>query len=241
MRPSCAAGRWCLPATASRRSTSESRSAKQGTVWDIVRGGPGAGVLLPVVLSEGVNKGRLSLERAVEVTSTSAARIFGLHPRKGAIQVGADADLTIVDLGLAKTVTRETFGTWSDYTLYSGVTLTGWPVVTMVRGRIVSGTGSSWRRLVTAASCRGTPSDAQGNPRVPPPEGHIETLDCLYAEREREARMVSPLVHSRIFDRGRIARLERSIPRARRHERVRIALRTTIAGHRVARTPRGEP
>ncbi len=58
-------------------------SAKQGTVWDIVRGGPGAGVLLPVVLSEGVNKGRLSLERAVEVTSTNAARIFGLHPRKG--------------------------------------------------------------------------------------------------------------------------------------------------------------
>jgi dihydropyrimidinase len=112
-------------------------SAKQGTVWDIVRGGPGAGVLLPVVLSEGVNKGRLSLERAVEVTSTSAARIFGLHPRKGAIQVGADADLTIVDLGLARTVTRETFGTWSDYSLYSGVTLTGWPVATMVRGRIV--------------------------------------------------------------------------------------------------------
>ncbi len=57
-------------------------SAKQGTVWDIVRGGPGAGVLLPLVLSEGVNKGRLTLERAVEVTSTNAARIFGMYPRK---------------------------------------------------------------------------------------------------------------------------------------------------------------
>ncbi len=41
-----------------------------------------------------------------------------------------------MDLRLAKTVTRETFGTWSDYSLYSGVTLTGWPVMTMVRGRL---------------------------------------------------------------------------------------------------------
>lgn len=112
-------------------------SAKQGTVWDVVRGGPGAGVLLPVVLSEGVNKGRLSLERAVEVTSTNAARIFGLYPRKGTIQVGADADLTIVDLRLEKTVSREIFGTWSDYNLYSGVTLKGWPVMTMLRGRLI--------------------------------------------------------------------------------------------------------
>jgi dihydropyrimidinase len=112
-------------------------AAKQGTVWDIVRGGPGAGVLLPFVLSEGVGKGRLSLERAVEVTSTSAARIFGLYPRKGAIQVGADADLVLVDLGLEKTVTRELYGTWSDYNLYTGVKLRGWPVVTMLRGRVV--------------------------------------------------------------------------------------------------------
>lgn len=68
----------------------------------------------------------------VEVTSTSAARIFGLYPRKGAIQVGADADL-----GLEKTVTRELYGTWSDYNLYTGVKLRGWPVVTMLRGRVV--------------------------------------------------------------------------------------------------------
>ena len=113
-------------------------AAKQGTVWDIVRGGPGAGVLLPLILSEGVNKGRLSLERAVEVTSTNAAHIFGLHPRKGTIQVDADADLALVDLGLEKTVSQELFGTWSDYTLYTGIRLKGWPVITMVRGRVVA-------------------------------------------------------------------------------------------------------
>ncbi len=142
---------------------------------DIVRGGPGAGVLLPVVLSEGVNKGRLSLERAVEVTSTSAARIFGLLPRKGAIQVGADADLTIVDLGLAKTVTRETFGTWSDYSLYSGVTLTGWPVATMVRGRIVMRDGvvvapPGHGRFVARRATRKAIADhwAAGNPSGEP-------------------------------------------------------------------------
>ena len=112
-------------------------SVKQGTVWDIVRGGPGAATLLPLVLSEGVNKGRLTLERAVEVTSTNAARIFGLYPKKGAIQVGSDADLTLVDLRLAKTVTRELFDTWSDYNLYTGVQLTGWPTMTILRGRII--------------------------------------------------------------------------------------------------------
>ena len=110
---------------------------KQGGVWDITRGGPGAGVVLPLILSEGVSKGRLSLERAVEVTSTNGARIFGLYPRKGTIRVGSDADLVIVDLDLEKQVSSELLQTWSDYNLYSGVTLKGWPVMTMVRGQVV--------------------------------------------------------------------------------------------------------
>jgi dihydropyrimidinase len=114
---------------------------KQGSVWDIVRGGPGAGLLLPLILSEGVNKGRLSLQRAAQVTSTNAARIFGLYPRKGTIQVGSDADLTLVDLDLEKKVTVDLFETWSDYTLYTGVNLRGWPVVTMLRGRVVARDG----------------------------------------------------------------------------------------------------
>jgi len=113
-------------------------ASKAGSIWEIVRGGPGAGLLLPLILSEGVNKGRLSLERAVEVTSTNAARIFGLYPKKGTIQVGSDADLAIVDLNLERTVSPELFRTWSDYSLYTGVRLKGWPVITMVRGRIVA-------------------------------------------------------------------------------------------------------
>jgi dihydropyrimidinase len=116
--------------------------AKQGSVWDIVRGGPGAGLTLPAVLGEGVNRGRLTLQRAVQVTATNAARIFGLYPRKGAIQVGSDADLALVDLNLEKTVSRDLFGTWSDYSLYPGLRLKGWPVITLVRGRVVARDGA---------------------------------------------------------------------------------------------------
>ena len=114
---------------------------KQGDIWDIVRGGPGTGVLLPLILSEGVHKDRLSLQRAVQVTATNAARIFGLYPRKGTIQVGSDADLAIVDLEVKKTVSRELFETWSDYTLYEGIRLKGWPVITIVRGQVVARDG----------------------------------------------------------------------------------------------------
>jgi len=98
-------------------------------------------VLLPLILSEGVHKGRLSLQRAVQVTATNAARIFGLYPRKGTIQVGSDADLALVDLEMKQTVSRELFETWSDYTLYEGIPLKGWPVITIVRGRVVARDG----------------------------------------------------------------------------------------------------
>jgi dihydropyrimidinase len=96
---------------------------------------------LPLILSEGVHKGRLSLQRAVQVTATNAARIFGLYPRKGTIQVGSDADLALVDLEMEKTVSRELFETWSDYTLYEGIRLKGWPVITILRGRVVAQDG----------------------------------------------------------------------------------------------------
>ena len=120
-------------------NASTTLAAKEnGTIWEIARGGPGSGTMLPLILSEGVNKGRLTLERAAEVTSTTAARIFGLYPQKGTIQVGSDADLAIVDLGLTKTVDHELMQTWSDYSLYAGEEFTGWPVLTMLRGEVIA-------------------------------------------------------------------------------------------------------
>jgi dihydropyrimidinase len=138
-----------------------SAERKKGSVWDIARGGPGTGILLPMILSEGVNQGRLSLERAVEVTSTNAARIFGLYPKKGSLHVGADADLTIVDLNLKKAVGSEFSGV-SDYNLYTDVEFTGWPILTMVRGEVVARDG---RIEVEAGFGRSVPRRAV--PRVP--------------------------------------------------------------------------
>ncbi len=93
--------------------------------------------LLPMLFSEGVSKGRISVHRFIEVTSTNAARLFGLFPRKGTIAVGSDADLTIWDPGLTRTVSAGTMETQADYSPYEGWEVTGWPVMTISRGEIV--------------------------------------------------------------------------------------------------------
>lgn len=114
---------------------------KQGTIWDAARGIPGIGTIIPIVLSEGVNKGRLTLERAVEVTSYNAAKKFNMYPRKGTIDIGSDADLLVVDMNLEKTVTPKLMQHYSDYNIYEGMKLKGWPTVTMVRGTVVQRDG----------------------------------------------------------------------------------------------------
>jgi dihydropyrimidinase len=114
----------------------------KGDLWTALSGFPGMGTMLPVLLSEGVNKDRITLERLVEVTSYSTARIFDMYPSKGTIMTGSDADLTIIDLEMQKTVTPDILQSSSDYTIYDGWKLTGWPVATMVRGTIVMNDGS---------------------------------------------------------------------------------------------------
>lgn len=93
--------------------------------------------LLPMLFSEGVSKNRISIHRFIEVTSTNAARLFGLFPQKGTIAVGSDADLTIWDPGLSRTVDASTMETEADYSPYEGWEVTGWPVVTISRGDVV--------------------------------------------------------------------------------------------------------
>ncbi|MFW5919122.1 MAG: dihydroorotase, partial [Halanaeroarchaeum sp.] len=84
-------------------------------VRDSLPGFPSTAVMLPLILDEGVNEGRISLERAVEITSTNTAKAFDLYPKKGAIRVGADADLLVVDLEETKTVTPELLKGAPDY------------------------------------------------------------------------------------------------------------------------------
>jgi dihydropyrimidinase len=109
----------------------------KGDLWSALAGFPGMATMLPVLLSHGVNEDRISIDKVAEVTSYNAARIFGMYPKKGTIQLGSDADLTIVDLDLEKTVTPELLQSYSDYTIYDGWKLRGWPIMTIVRGKII--------------------------------------------------------------------------------------------------------
>jgi dihydropyrimidinase len=113
----------------------------KGDLWTALSGFPGMGTMLPVLLSEGVNKDRITLERLVEVTSYSTAKIFDMYPSKGTIVNGSDADLAIIDLDMQKSVTPDLLMSSSDYTIYDGWKLTGWPVTTIVRGMIVMNDG----------------------------------------------------------------------------------------------------
>ncbi|MDW0122249.1 MAG: amidohydrolase family protein [Nitrososphaeraceae archaeon] len=109
----------------------------KGDIWSALSGFPGIATMLPVLLSQGVNEDRIGIERVAEVTSYNTARIFGIYPKKGTIEPGSDADLTIVDLDLEKTVTPDLLQSYSDYTIYDGWKLRGWPVMTIVRGKMI--------------------------------------------------------------------------------------------------------
>lgn len=113
------------------------KEKKVGSVWKASAGYPGVETLLPVLLSEGVNKRGISLQRIAELTSYNPSCIFNLYPRKGTLLPGSDADVTVVDLGIEKKVTASKLHGSCNYSLYEGWTLKGWPTLTMVRGRVV--------------------------------------------------------------------------------------------------------
>ena len=103
----------------------------------VPNGIPGVATRLPILFSEGVAKGRIDINRFVALTSTNHAKTYGLYPRKGTIAVGADADIAIWDPDKRVLITHDLLRDGSDYTPYEGREVTGWPVVTMVRGEIV--------------------------------------------------------------------------------------------------------
>lgn len=106
-------------------------------VWDALAGFPGIGTSVPIMLDKGVNSGQITLTDFSRITSYNAARIFGFA-NKGQIAIGCDADITILNLKLEKKITSELFGGFSDYSVYEDMKLKGWPITTMVRGKIVS-------------------------------------------------------------------------------------------------------
>jgi dihydroorotase-like cyclic amidohydrolase len=110
---------------------------KQGGLWPAMPGFGGTSLLYPVLLSEGVRKHRLPIARAVALASTNPARHYGLYPRKGAIAIGSDADLTLCDMEKERTVKPAELHSAQPYSPFDGMKLTGWPVTTLVRGKVV--------------------------------------------------------------------------------------------------------
>jgi dihydropyrimidinase len=103
----------------------------------VPNGIPGLETRLPLLFSEGVVKGRLTLNRFVELTATNPARLYGLHPRKGTIAIGADADIAVWDPAREVTISNAMLHHAVDYTPYEGMLVRGWPELTMSRGDVV--------------------------------------------------------------------------------------------------------
>jgi dihydropyrimidinase len=117
-----------------------SLEAKLDPALSITRLRPGVEnlqTMLPMLYSEGVRTGRISLSRMVELTSTNSARLFGLYPRKGTIAVGSDADLVVFDPERSLEVTGSMLKSNADYSVYEGTVVTGWPEITLRRGEVV--------------------------------------------------------------------------------------------------------
>lgn len=107
----------------------------------VPNGIPGVETRLPILFSEGVSKGRISLQQFVALSSTNHAKMYGLYPRKGSIAPGFDADIVLWDAKRRETITQSKLHHGSDYTPWEGFEVVGWPVMTMAKGKIVAENG----------------------------------------------------------------------------------------------------
>ena len=116
------------------------REEKLDPSLDIINHRPAGNYLqvqLPLLFSEGVRTGRITLEQMVALSSTNPAKLFGLYPRKGTIAVGSDGDVVIWDPNLRRTIRDEDQLANARFSIFSGWEVTGWPIVTIRRGEIV--------------------------------------------------------------------------------------------------------
>ena len=106
------------------------------TVADVTGGHNGIETRVGVAYSEGVSRKGMSLHRFVDITSANAAKIFGVYPKKGAIAAGSDADITIIDPSVRKPLSMADFHL-PDYSIWEGFQADGWPVTTILRGKVM--------------------------------------------------------------------------------------------------------
>jgi len=110
---------------------------EDGAFAYVPNGVPGLETRLPLLYSAGVNGGRIDVNRFVALAATNAARLYGLYPRKGTIAVGADADIALWDPQREVVIRNRDLHHAVDYTPYEGMAVRGWPVTTLLRGRVV--------------------------------------------------------------------------------------------------------
>ena len=122
-----------MPLLLRRHAGKLNPKARTSFRW-VPNGIPGVETRLPILFSEGVVKGRITLEQFVALTSTNHAKMYGLYPKKGSIAVGSDADLVIWDPKRKETIRQEILHHGADYTPWEGFEVTGWPLKTILRG-----------------------------------------------------------------------------------------------------------
>lgn len=111
--------------------------AEKRDAWSGRSGFPGLATILPAMVTYGVKRGRITIEDLVRVCSTNAARVLGLYPRKGSLRPGADADIVIVDTEVERIVDPAALHSRSDFSIYEGRSLAGWPRWVVAGGRVV--------------------------------------------------------------------------------------------------------
>jgi len=117
--------------------TGKLRAGPNPNFKQIANGMPGLELRLPLLFDAMVSKGRLGLNKFVELTATAPAKIYNLHPRKGSIAVGADADIAIWDPDRRVTISDEMMHDLAGYTPFAGRSVQGWPVTVLSRGRAI--------------------------------------------------------------------------------------------------------
>ena len=107
----------------------------------IPNGAPGIETRMMLLFGEGVSKGKISINKFVEITASNPAKIFGLYPHKGTISIGADADIVVFDPAIEKTISHEMLHENVDYTPYEGIRVKGFPTMTISGGSIIAENG----------------------------------------------------------------------------------------------------
>jgi dihydropyrimidinase len=131
--------------------TGKLRAGSNPNFKQVANGLPGLETRLPLLFDAMVSKGRLGLQKFVELTATAPAKIYNLHPRKGSIAIGVDADIAIWDPQREVTLGDSMMHDLAGYTPYAGRTLRGWPITVLSRGRVIVADG---KRLAEPGSGR---------------------------------------------------------------------------------------